>query len=169
MDNRTETSEECQIEQSFPVGCETAMALMKTSKIPPAGGKSASAIKRPSAADVAVKPAVAARAARAAGNGKALQQDKVAERIAAATEELASGLTQASAAAEELRRAMEQIAAGADEAAGASQEQLGAIKNVMASLTAARDEADTSRRRTEATASSAGGDRDPDFGLGAGD
>ena len=45
---------------------------------------------------------------------------------------------------------MEQIAAGADEAAGASQEQLAAIKQVTSNLTAARGEADSSRRRTEA-------------------
>jgi methyl-accepting chemotaxis protein len=75
--------------------------------------------------------------------------DKVSERVAAATEELASGLSQASAAAEELQRSMEQIAAGADEAAGASQEQLTAIKQVTSNLTTARREADNSRRRTE--------------------
>ena len=50
------------------------------------------------------------------------------ERVAAATEEFASGLTQASAAAEQLRKSMEQIAAGAEEAAGASQEQLAGAK-----------------------------------------
>ena len=77
-------------------------------------------------------------------------QDRISERLAAATEELASGLTEASAAAEELRRAMEQIASGASEAAGASQEQLAAIKQVVASLGAARSQAEASRRRTEA-------------------
>ena len=77
-------------------------------------------------------------------------QDKVSERLAAATEELASGLTEAAAAAEELRRAMEQIASGASEAAGASQEQLAAIKQVVASLGAARTQAEATRRRTEA-------------------
>ncbi|HLG84605.1 MAG TPA: methyl-accepting chemotaxis protein [Bradyrhizobium sp.] len=82
-------------------------------------------------------------------NGKAFGKDKVSERVAAATEELASGLAEASAAAEQLRRSMEQIAAGADEAAGASHEQLTAIKQVTANLTAASAEADNSRRRTE--------------------
>ena len=75
----------------------------------------------------------------------------MSERVAAATEELSSGLSEASAAAEELRRSMEQIAAGADEAAGASQEQLTAIKQVTVNLTTARGEADNSRRRTETT------------------
>ena len=45
------------------------------------------------------------------------RQQKIEERVAAATEELASGLTQAASAAEELRRSMEQIASGAEEAA----------------------------------------------------
>ena len=127
------------------------MPLVKTSKISRAAAKGAAATKGASAAAVAVKPDGPARAPRVAPNGKGQQRDKVAERIAAATEELASGLTQASAAAEELRRSMEQIAAGAEEAAGASQEQLGAIKNATTNLTIARKEADNSRRRTEAT------------------
>ena len=59
----------------------------------------------------------------------------IAERVAAATEELASGLTQASAATKELGRSMEQIASGAEEAAGASQEQSAAIKRIVANLT----------------------------------
>jgi methyl-accepting chemotaxis protein len=71
------------------------------------------------------------------------------ERVAAATEEFASGLTQASAAAEQLRKSMEQIAAGAEEAAGASQEQLLAIKRIFDSLRTARGETDALRRRTE--------------------
>lgn len=75
--------------------------------------------------------------------------DRVSERLAAATEELASGLSEASAAAEELRRSMEQIASGATEAAGAAQEQFSAIKQVVSSLNDARNQAETSRRRTE--------------------
>jgi methyl-accepting chemotaxis protein len=132
------------------------MPLVKTSKITPTAAKSTSvakgalANKGALATDVAARSAGAAKTPRTA-NGKGPQQDKVAERIAAATEELASGLSQASAAAEQLRRSMEQIAAGAEEAAGASQEQLGAIKNVTNNLMIARQEADNSRRRTEAT------------------
>jgi methyl-accepting chemotaxis protein len=63
---------------------------------------------------------------------------------------MAAGLTEASAAAEQLRRAMEQIAAGAEEAAGGSQEQLAAIRSVQGNLAAARTQAESSRRRTEA-------------------
>jgi methyl-accepting chemotaxis protein len=71
------------------------------------------------------------------------------ERVAAATEEFASGLTQASAAAEQLRKSMEQIAAGAEDAAGASQEQLAAIKRIFDGLRTGRGETDALRRRTE--------------------
>ena len=71
------------------------------------------------------------------------------ERVAAATEEFASGLTEASAAAEQLRKSMEQIASGAEEAAGASQEQLAAIKRIFDGLRTARGETDALRRRTE--------------------
>jgi methyl-accepting chemotaxis protein len=155
MDNGCGTSEECR--HWLSPFAEIAMPLVKTSKISPTAAKSASVTKGAlanrgaSATDVTARSASPAKASRAAPNGKGSQQDKVAERIAAATEELASGLTQASAAAEQLRRSMEQIAAGADEAAGASQEQLGAIKNVTNNLTIARKEADNSRRRTEAT------------------
>src|SRR6201996_3338325 len=122
------------------------MALVKTTKISPTPAKGGQAaergIKTANSKKAVILPVTA---------GKGVQKDKVAERIAAATEELASGLTEAAAAAEELRRSMEQIAAGADEAAGASQEQLAAIKNVTANLTIARNEADSSRRKTEAT------------------
>jgi methyl-accepting chemotaxis protein len=69
--------------------------------------------------------------------------------MAAATEELASGLTEAASAAEQLRRSMEQIAGGAEEAAGGAHEQLAAVKSVVANLSVARTEADNSRRKTE--------------------
>ena len=119
------------------------MALVKTSKIAESAAKS----PRLGVATPAAQPLPTTKGRKPR---KGLSKDKVSERVAAATEELASGLAQASAAAEELRRSMEQIAAGADEAAGASQEQLAAIKQVTSNLTAARGEADSSRRRTEA-------------------
>jgi methyl-accepting chemotaxis protein len=116
------------------------MALVKTSKIPGATAKSnrRTSSPKPSA------PAATRPASRPAS-------DKVSERIAAATEELASGLTEASAAAEELRRSMEQTAAGAEEASGASHEQLEAVKSVASNLKVARGEAEIAKRRTEAT------------------
>ena len=122
------------------------MALVKTSKIAGSQAKS----RRSSKATPHSNPQPAPLPARARRTGNGIGKDQISERVAAATEELASGLSQASAAAEELRRSMEQIAAGADEAAGASQEQLAAIKQVAGNLTTARGEADSSRRRTEA-------------------
>lgn len=115
------------------------MALVKTSKIT-ARSPSKAAPPRPA-------PPTVARSSRPKAE---VSQDQLSERIAAATEELAAGLTEASAAAEQLRRSMEQIASGAEEAAGGSQEQLAAIKSVSANLTEARGAAETSRRRTEA-------------------
>lgn len=120
------------------------MTLVKTSKIVGSAAKA-----RHSAETARLAPATPPPAPRNRRPGKTLGKDKVSERVAAATEELASGLAEASAAAEQLRRSMQQIAAGADEAAGASQEQLTAIKQVTANLTTARGEADNSRRRTE--------------------
>ncbi|GLH76682.1 chemotaxis protein [Bradyrhizobium sp. SSBR45G] len=118
------------------------MPLVKTTKLANSAAKrgNATAKARPTTSP----PAAARKPA------KAPERSKISERLAAATEELASGLTEAAAAAEELRRAMEQIGAGAEEAAGASQEQLAAIKQIATNLSLARTEADNSRRRTEA-------------------
>src|SRR5882757_1136813 len=121
------------------------MALIKKSKLNP-GTAPVVVIDPP----VGRPPARNAPSNGAAKRVSARSQDKLSERLAAATEELASGLTEGSAAAEELRRSMEQIASGASEAAGASQEQLSAIKQVVASLGVARTQAEASRRRTEA-------------------
>ena len=120
------------------------MSLVKTSKIT---GANAAARSKPEAAPAVKRPRQAPRPRRAVGGGT--RQEQAAERVAAATEQLASGLTEAGAAAEELRGAMEQIAAGADEAAGASQEQLAAIRSMLINLTAARREAETCGRRTD--------------------
>ena len=120
------------------------MALVKTSKL------AADIAKASANAPTETPPAIAKAAAHGRRTSTDSREEKVSERLAAATEELASGLAEASAAADELQRAMEQIASGADEAAGASQEQLAAIKNVLANLTIARGQADGARRRTEA-------------------
>ena len=121
------------------------MALVKTSKIA-AGPEPAEPAPEPLKAGVGARPSPRVRRTTPRAG-----DDKVSERLAAATEELASGLAEAAAAAEELRRSMAQIASGAEEAAGASQEQLAAIKSVVTNLNAARAQAEASRRRTEAT------------------
>jgi methyl-accepting chemotaxis protein len=114
------------------------MALVKTSKIVPGNGKPQGKIASP----------VIPVPTPLAPSSPATQQAKAAERVAAATEELAAGLAEAAAAAEQLRSTMEQIAVGAEEATGASQAQLGAIKNIVENLEAARNEADLCDRRT---------------------
>jgi methyl-accepting chemotaxis protein len=117
------------------------MALVKTSKL------AASAPKSPPMPAPAPQSRSAAIGRTRAPTGS--RHEQAAERIAAAADELASGLVETTAAAEELRRSMAQIAAGAEEAAGASQEQFTAIKAMAGNLAVARDAADTSRRRTE--------------------
>jgi methyl-accepting chemotaxis protein len=121
------------------------MKLVKTSKM-------AADTAKPRAHTATVAPTVRSKSA---SNGRpqaaaAPRHEKATERAAAATEELASGLTEAASAAEELRRSMEQIATGAEESASASQEQFASIKSIVANLATARNEADTSRRRTDA-------------------
>ncbi|WP_260924623.1 methyl-accepting chemotaxis protein [Novosphingobium sp. 9] len=76
------------------------------------------------------------------------------ERIDQATQELASGLGEASAAAAELQRTMDQISSGAEEAAGAAQESLGLIAALGTNFRDARSRAEQSRRQTEAVQSS---------------
>ena len=78
------------------------------------------------------------------------RHQKVAERIAAATEELASGVSEAAAASNQLRKAMEQIASGAEESAGAAQQSLTAIAQISAALVQSRSKAESSRKKTEA-------------------
>jgi len=113
------------------------MALVKKSKI-------AASASPPLATPLTTKPGKPP-----AARGRVAKPQTVFERVAAASEELASGLVEASTATKELGRSMEQIATGAEEAAGASQEQSAAIKRIAASLIAARAEAEKSGRRAE--------------------
>ncbi len=62
------------------------------------------------------------RATLRASSRTAAKRQQAAERIASATEELASGVAQANAAAEQLNQAMDQIASGSVEASAAAQE-----------------------------------------------
>jgi methyl-accepting chemotaxis protein len=78
------------------------------------------------------------------------KQQQAAERIAAATGQMASGIAEAASAAEELKRAADQIATGAEEASGAAQESLAAFKQVEGSITRQLQNADLSRTRAEA-------------------
>ncbi|MBS7539152.1 methyl-accepting chemotaxis protein [Ancylobacter lacus] len=120
------------------------MTLVKSSSL----GATPEAAAAPSSAPRKKRATPAVGAAGLAAD--AALYDKASERLAAATEQLAGGLVEASAAAEQLRASMERIAAGAEQAAGGSQEQLAAIRSVAASLAGARVRADAGRRRAEA-------------------
>jgi len=63
------------------------------------------------------------------------KQQQAAERIAAASAELASGINEAASASEELRRASDTIAAGAQEASGAAQQSLAAVTAMSSAIT----------------------------------
>jgi len=76
------------------------------------------------------------------------------QRMDQATQELASGLMQASAASAQLEKAMDQIASGAEEAAGAAQESLGLIGSLGANFREARERADDARRQSDAVQAS---------------
>jgi methyl-accepting chemotaxis protein len=78
------------------------------------------------------------------------RHQKIAERIASATEELAGGVSEAATAADQLRKAMEQIASGAEEAAGAAHESQTAISRISAAFVQARNRAEGARKKTEA-------------------
>ena len=78
------------------------------------------------------------------------RQQKVAERVAAATAEMASAISESASAAQELSKSMEQIAAGAEEASGAAQQSLVAVTDIATGVTQAKEKADISRQKSEA-------------------
>jgi methyl-accepting chemotaxis protein len=123
-------------------------SLMKTSELGAAGR----AVHRRSSATPALGSASVATQGRkhASTNGSGSRQQKIEERIGAATEELSAGITEAASAAEQLRRSMEQIASGAEEAASAAQETLSVAGSTAATLLQARERAEGARRRTDA-------------------
>jgi len=76
---------------------------------------------------------------------------QAAERIAAATGELSSGINQAASAAEELKAAADQIAAGAEIASGAAQESTAAFRLVVDSIARQLTSADSSQAKAESS------------------
>jgi methyl-accepting chemotaxis protein len=78
------------------------------------------------------------------------RQQKAAERIASATGQLASGISEASSAAEELRKAMELIAAGAEQASSAAEESRLAVTSIAATMGQSKATAEMSRAKTDA-------------------
>lgn len=78
------------------------------------------------------------------------KQQQLAERIAVATEQMASGIEEASSAAEELAATMAQISSGASEAASAAEESRAAINQVEKASVTADKRAKESLERAEA-------------------
>jgi len=78
------------------------------------------------------------------------RQQKVAERVAAATAEMASAISESASAAQELSKSMEQIAAGAEEASGAAQQSLVAVTDIATGVAQAKEKAEISRQKSEA-------------------
>src|SRR5476651_2136772 len=79
------------------------------------------------------------------------KQQQAAERVAAATGQLASGINEAASAAEELKRASDQIATGAEEASGASQESMTALTQVAGGIARQLQNAEIGRIKAEAS------------------
>jgi methyl-accepting chemotaxis protein len=79
------------------------------------------------------------------------KQQQAAERIAAATGQLASGINEGASAAEELKRASSQIATGAEEASGVAQESLTAFQQVTTAIGRQLQSADASQVKGEAS------------------
>lgn len=77
------------------------------------------------------------------------KQQQLAERIATATEQLASGIEEASSAAEELGTTMQQIATGASESSSAAEESRAAIYQISKSSVVADKNAKESLERAE--------------------
>ena len=121
------------------------MALVKTTKF---DARPAPAL-RPVEAIPAAPPRASVAHRRAQDRSRA-RREKAAERIGAATEELAAGVTEAAAAAEELRRSLEQIAAAAEQAAGAAHQSQAAIDAMGAVFVSASGRAEQARGRTGA-------------------
>lgn len=91
--------------------------------------------------------ATLASARRPEGRGVSRQRtharsQKAAERIASATAEFASGMTEAASAAEELRKAMEMVSSSATQAAGASEESQRAFEIIDRQTTTSKTAAD---------------------------
>jgi methyl-accepting chemotaxis protein len=84
------------------------------------------------------------------------KQQQAAERVAAASNQLTSGINEAASAAEELKRAAQQIATGAEEASGAAQESLAAMNQVTAAITRQLEAVNLARNMAEGMQTLAG-------------
>lgn len=126
------------------------MALVKKSTLRPRGGNARSSATDSDASPTAPADApLAPRKAPAPSRPVTRRAGSAVEQIDQATQELASGIGEASAAAAELQRAMDQISSGAEEAAGAAQESLGLMTALSAGFREGRERAEATRRQAE--------------------
>ncbi|CAH2601430.1 Methyl-accepting chemotaxis protein [Rhodovastum atsumiense] len=124
------------------------MALVKSSEL--RDGTKHVAVAPPSAGESLAKSQTAnAKAAQRRPVRTFARQQKAAERVASATTQVSSGISEASSAAEELRRSMEQISAGAEEASGAAEESMQAVRRIGISIGRSRDNAELSQSKTD--------------------
>ncbi len=123
------------------------MALVKTSHLAPSGPQRAASHPEP-ALPTRRQDSVSAAQRRAMLRARA-RREKAAERIGAATEQLASGVAEAAAAAEELSRALEQIAAASEEAASAAHGSQAAVEGLASVFARAQARARLTSERTE--------------------
>ena len=77
------------------------------------------------------------------------KQQQASERIAAATGQLSSGITEAAAASEQLKSASDQIAVTSQETTGAAQESLAAFMQVNQSIALQLKSAEDSSQRCD--------------------
>ena len=125
------------------------MALAKRNGVSPAASYPPVAIKIDKQEEVSIggrKLLVEAQKRKAKTYAR---QQKAAERVAAATSQLASGIAEASSAAEELRKAVEQIGVGAEESSGASQQSLKAINHGAGLILKAKENAEAATSKTQ--------------------
>jgi methyl-accepting chemotaxis protein len=124
------------------------MALVKKSTLGPRGSAGA----KPGKLEGEIVPATLAKPSVRSSPVRARSVSAV-EQIDQATQELASGIGEASAAVSELQRSMDQISSGAEEAAGAAQESVGLMTALSAGFRDGRERAEVARRQTEAVRS----------------
>ena len=76
------------------------------------------------------------------------KRQQAAERIATATTQLSSGITEATSAAEQLKASMGQVASGAEEASSASQESLRAVHQIKENIESQTEAANTANEKS---------------------
>jgi methyl-accepting chemotaxis protein len=112
-------------------------------------------VKKPAAPSASSEPVVSRTVARDAEVQRKrartmAKQQQAAERIAAASAQLSTGVNESAAAAEELKRAADQIASGAEEASGAAQQSLRAFDVVSRSIELQQQSASVAQVKSEA-------------------